>query len=259
MKKKKKFLFFRLEKARPDQAGFFLRGFAFVFDVIIIFLLSLFILICFSELVAALEGKPGLIEQFVKEARKGGSIIISGPFSTEKTREKVFKKNYLRTLKTTLSPEEYKKAEEMSFEEIEKNFQGEIQKTKGVWFAGGGNFEIIYEFFVFYFYFILFFRYGRRTPGKHILRLRAVSLKGNDRLSWYQCFERTHGYATSGLGLFIGFWQVLWDPEGMTMHDKIAGTTVIRLPKKIKKKMTKIRKNKKSMLRKKRTKDEDRS
>jgi hypothetical protein len=34
----------------------------------------------------------------------------------------------------------------------------------------------------------------------------------------------------------IGFLQVLWDPEGLTMHDRLAGTTVIKLPKKGKKK-----------------------
>jgi 2-polyprenyl-6-hydroxyphenyl methylase/3-demethylubiquinone-9 3-methyltransferase len=51
-------------------------------------------------------------------------------------------------------------------------------------------------------------------------------------LGWYQAFERTHGYACSALFVSLGFLQVLWDAEGLTMHDKIAGTSVIKRPRK---------------------------
>ncbi len=59
-----------------------------------------------------------------------------------------------------------------------------------------------------------------------------MDLKGRSRLSWYQSFERAHGYAASALFASLGFLQILWDAEGLTMHDKIASTTVIKLPRK---------------------------
>jgi uncharacterized RDD family membrane protein YckC len=96
---------------------------------------------------------------------------------------------------------------------------------------GGETFKIIYEFIIGYLYYLLFFRFGGRTPGKRLLRLRVVDLHGRERLGWYQSLERAHGYAASALLAFLGFLQVLWDHEGLTMHDKLAGTTVIRLKK----------------------------
>ncbi|HDP95429.1 MAG TPA: hypothetical protein ENN40_08745 [Candidatus Aminicenantes bacterium] len=59
-----------------------------------------------------------------------------------------------------------------------------------------------------------------------------VSGQGRPRQGWYQSFERAHGYVCSGLFASLGFWQVLWQKQGLAMHDKIADTTVIRLPKK---------------------------
>ncbi len=93
-------------------------------------------------------------------------------------------------------------------------------------------FNIIKEYFISLLYFVLFFRFGGRTPGKRIFRLKVVDLEGKPRLGWYQCFERAHGYVCSGLFASLGFWQVLWNKKGLAMHDKIAGTTVVKLPKK---------------------------
>jgi uncharacterized RDD family membrane protein YckC len=106
-------------------------------------------------------------------------------------------------------------------------------------------FNVFYEFILGYFYFVMFFRFKGQTPGKRIFRLKVVDLKGRKRIGWYQAFERTHGYAASGLFFSLGFLQVLWDAEGLTMHDKIAGTTVIRIPV-VKKRKTKKRKPKKA-------------
>lgn len=87
------------------------------------------------------------------------------------------------------------------------------------------------EFIVGYIYYILFFRFGGQTPGKRLFRLRVIDLEGRPRLGWYQSLERTHGYAASTLLAFLGFIQVLWDHQGLTMHDRLAGTMVIRLKK----------------------------
>jgi 2-polyprenyl-6-hydroxyphenyl methylase/3-demethylubiquinone-9 3-methyltransferase len=92
--------------------------------------------------------------------------------------------------------------------------------------------HILREFIIGYIYFVLFFRFGGRTLGKRIFRLQVIDLKKHKRLGWYQAFERTHGYACSALFASLGFLQVLWDAEGLTMHDKIAGTTVIKRPRK---------------------------
>ena len=69
-----------------------------------------------------------------------------------------------------------------------------------------------------------------------------ISLGDEERLGWYQCFERAHGYFCSGLFASLGFWQVLWDREGLSMHDRIATTTVIRLPEKPKERKSKAKK-----------------
>jgi len=111
------------------------------------------------------------------------------------------------------------------------NFLDRGEKT---YFIGGKKFNILFEFFIGYIYYILFFRSGGRTPGKRLLRLRVIDLKGRQRLGWYQSLERAHGYAASTLLAFLGFLQVLWDHEGLTMHDKLAGTTVIRIKKEFK-------------------------
>jgi uncharacterized RDD family membrane protein YckC len=109
-----------------------------------------------------------------------------------------------------------------------ENKNGPGEKT---YYIGGEKFNIIFEFLIGYTYYILFFRFGGRTLGKRLLRLQVVDLEGRTRLGWYQSLERTHGYAASTLLAFLGFLQVLWDHNGLAMHDKLAGTTVIRLKK----------------------------
>ncbi len=100
--------------------------------------------------------------------------------------------------------------------------------TGGVIINFAETFNVIREGIVGYLYFILFFRFGGRTPGKRLFGLRVVDLEGAVRLGWYQAFERTHGYAASALASFLGFLQVLWNKEGLTMHDQLARTTVVR-------------------------------
>ena len=101
------------------------------------------------------------------------------------------------------------------------------------------SFDILRELVIGYIYFILFFHFWGRTPGKRLLRLKVIDLKERSRLGWYQAFERTHGYAASLLIGGLGFLQVLWDSGGLTMHDKLAGTTVVKVPQKKKKKKRK--------------------
>jgi uncharacterized RDD family membrane protein YckC len=118
---------------------------------------------------------------------------------------------------------------------INKNGSAELERKNDpgekTFYIGGEKFNLIFEFFIGYTYYILFFRFGGRTLGKRLLRLQVIDLEGRPYLGWYQSLERTHGYAASALLAFLGFLQVLWDRDGLAMHDKLAGTTVIRLKK----------------------------
>ena len=183
-------------RARPDQAGFVRRGAAFIADLFIVMILAVVVFFAFSEIRAAGRGEKGEWTK-LKEAIRADSSVTIGFGKVE----------------------------------VDRKGTGEEQGPARVYAIGGRTFDIVYEFLVGYTYFILCFRFGGRTLGKRMLGLRVVDLKRHSRLGWYQAFERTHGYAASTLAGFVGFIQVFWDREGLTMHDKIAGTTVVRLAK----------------------------
>jgi uncharacterized RDD family membrane protein YckC len=184
-------------KAHPQQAGFFRRFLAFMIDFLIVLFISTIVFLSVSEIMAARRGEKGEFSRFLDALKKGESVVIG--------------------IDKTHPPTELEKINERG------------GKT---YYIGGEKFNILFEFFVGYMYYILFFRFGGRTIGKRLLRLQVVDLKGRQHLGWFQSLERTHGYAASLSLVFLGFLQVLWDHEGLTMHDKLAGTTVIRLRKK---------------------------
>jgi len=183
-------------KARPDQAGLFRRFLAFAIDNLIIMVIALVIFFAFSEIAAARRGEKGELSRMLGAIKKGESVVIG----------------FSKTDPGSETP-------------------NALDKENKTHFIGGEKFNLIFEFFIGYTYYILFFRFGGRTPGKRLLRLRVIDLAGQPRLGWYQSLERAHGYAASALLAFLGFLQVLWDHEGLAMHDKLANTTVIRLKK----------------------------
>jgi uncharacterized RDD family membrane protein YckC len=217
-------------RARPDQAGFFRRFFAFAIDAALLTLAALVLYIAYSEVRGALGGKPGLVGQFVAARRQGRIIDFSiGP---ESQWRKSTKEMYLVYLRAVLPEAEYNRASGMSVEELQEAFREELERPGGpISIHSRHDYEIIHELLVGYLYFILFFRLSGRTPGKRLLGLKVVDLSGRPRLTWYQAFERTHGYAASLLIGGFGFFQVLWDKGGLAMHDKLAGTTVVRQPR----------------------------
>jgi uncharacterized RDD family membrane protein YckC len=186
----------RKHKAHPEQAGFFRRFLAFMVDNLIIMLIALIVFFSFSEIAAARRGEKGEFYRLLGALKKGEAVVIG--------------------VNKTHPPA---KTESIS------------NQNKKVYFIGGEKFNLIFEFLIGYAYYVLFFRFGGRTPGKRFLRLRVIDLEGKPRLGWYQSLERAHGYAASTLLAFLGFLQVLWDHKGLTMHDKLAGTTVIVLKK----------------------------
>ena len=65
------------------------------------------------------------------------------------------------------------------------------------------------------------------TPGKRLLGIRVAKLNGEPP-GWWDSFSRFGGYAASvATGLF-GFLQILWDANRQGLHDRIAGTVVLR-------------------------------
>jgi len=216
-------------QARPDQAGFFRRFFAFAVDVFLLTLAAFVLYVTYSQVRGALGGEPGLVAQFAAARQSGRGISLTIDPGQQRRGEK---KTYLAYLQTVLTEEEFLRASKMSAEEIKGAFHKELERLNvPIFLYAGHDFEVIQELLTGYLYFILFFRLGGRTPGKRLFGLKVVDLRGRPRLTWYQAFERTHGYAASLLVGGLGFFQVLWDKGGLTMHDKLAGTTVVRLPK----------------------------
>jgi uncharacterized RDD family membrane protein YckC len=63
--------------------------------------------------------------------------------------------------------------------------------------------------------------------GKKILGIKIISIY-HHRIGLWHCIERSLGYVASTLELGIGFYQVFWNPNRMTLHDRIAETIVIK-------------------------------
>lgn len=71
------------------------------------------------------------------------------------------------------------------------------------------------------------------TPGKRLMRIRVVSLT-HDRIGTWQALERTLGYGASLLEGGFGFFQYFLYPNHDCVHDRLAETVVIGLPRKVK-------------------------
>ncbi|NKB89516.1 MAG: hypothetical protein GKS06_14970 [Acidobacteria bacterium] len=77
-------------------------------------------------------------------------------------------------------------------------------------------------------YFTLCTWVGRgQTPGKFLCGVRVRRLDGS-KLGLRGSFDRAGGYAASISTLGIGFVQAARDPNRQAIHDRIAGTVVIR-------------------------------
>jgi uncharacterized RDD family membrane protein YckC len=65
------------------------------------------------------------------------------------------------------------------------------------------------------------------TFGKQALGLKVTNLNG-DRISFGQATGRHFGKWISTLILLIGYLMMIWDDKKQTLHDKIAGTLVVK-------------------------------
>jgi uncharacterized RDD family membrane protein YckC len=76
-----------------------------------------------------------------------------------------------------------------------------------------------------------FYFFKGQSLGKYFLRLKVLSLY-HEHLGLWHCIERSLGYFASALEFGFGFIQAFWNPNRMTLHDKIGETFVIQLPAK---------------------------
>ncbi len=74
-----------------------------------------------------------------------------------------------------------------------------------------------------------FYFFQGQTIGKYFLRIKVLSLY-HEHLGLWHCIERSLGYFASALEFGFGYIQALWNPNRMTLHDKIGETIVIELP-----------------------------
>jgi len=65
------------------------------------------------------------------------------------------------------------------------------------------------------------------TLGKRALGIKVTTLDGG-RISIGQGIGRHFGKLLSGCLLLIGYLMMLWDPKKQTLHDRLAGTLVVK-------------------------------
>lgn len=80
-------------------------------------------------------------------------------------------------------------------------------------------------------YLVGFWTWLGRTPGKMMLGLKVVRTNGS-RVGLGKSILRYIGYNISYLAFFIGYLWIGVDPEKQGIHDKIADTYVVKLPRK---------------------------
>jgi uncharacterized RDD family membrane protein YckC len=74
-----------------------------------------------------------------------------------------------------------------------------------------------------------FYFWKGQTIGKYFLRIRVLSLY-HKHIGLWHCIERSLGYFASALEFGFGYIQALWNPNRMSLHDKIGETIVVQLP-----------------------------
>lgn len=79
-------------------------------------------------------------------------------------------------------------------------------------------------------FFVGFWTRAGRTLGMQSWRLQVETLAG-ERPGIVAASIRFAAAVLSWLPLGLGFWWQLWDPEGLTWHDRVSGTRLRYYPK----------------------------
>ncbi len=80
-------------------------------------------------------------------------------------------------------------------------------------------------------YCVAFWTWRGQTPGKIALGIKIIRTDGSP-IDLGRSILRYIGYIISSFILMIGYLWIAFDPRKQGIHDKIAGTYVIRLPRK---------------------------
>ena len=68
---------------------------------------------------------------------------------------------------------------------------------------------------------------SQATIGKKAVGIKVTSTEG-ERISFAQATGRHFGKYISAIILFIGYLMMLWDERRQTLHDKMAGTLIVK-------------------------------
>jgi len=108
---------------------------------------------------------------------------------------------------------------------------GSIGAVGGAEAAIGALFISFFIAIIAYLIFSIWFLNKGMTPGKWLLGLQVVEMHSGANPGILRMFIREFiGKFVSSLFLGIGYFWAIWDKDGQTWHDKIAGTVVVRRP-----------------------------
>lgn len=78
-------------------------------------------------------------------------------------------------------------------------------------------------------YFVFYQAMNGQTLGKKAMKIKVVDLSGNKPTIMTFFLREIIGKLISTIILLIGYLMILWDGKKQGLHDKIAGTVVIRV------------------------------
>ena len=100
------------------------------------------------------------------------------------------------------------------------------QATGAPWLVGS-----LFLFCIVVAYLVCFWGWRGQTIGKMIMRIKIIRIDGSE-LGWSVAAIRFLSYIISFLLAFIGYFWVAFDQYKQGLHDKMADTYVIRVPRK---------------------------
>jgi uncharacterized RDD family membrane protein YckC len=80
-------------------------------------------------------------------------------------------------------------------------------------------------------YFVFFWSTSGQTPGSRAMRIRVQDADGGGSLPFGRALLRVLGAVVSALILFLGFALILVDPRRRGLHDLIARSVVVYVPR----------------------------
>lgn len=92
-----------------------------------------------------------------------------------------------------------------------------------------GLFDLLVTYLLPFALLVFCWRRWQATPGKMLMDCRVVDARTLQPLSLRQAVIRALGYILSALPLYLGFVWAAFDKRKQALHDKLAGSLVIRV------------------------------